>query len=74
MISISYKDDRAKAALLPSLLFLSPTSSSRLMTLLFVHASVGIHFSTAILFFTHVLSPHLSIANSLLPKINLLPK
>ena len=59
-------------ASLPSLLFLSPTSSSRLMTLRFVTAGALDDFSTGILASTHVLSPHPSIVNSAFPKINLL--
>ena len=50
---------------LPSLLFLSTTSSSRLMTPRFVTAGTLLGLSTVILFFTHVLSPHLS-TNSIL--------
>jgi len=67
---IVIKIQGTKVVFLPSLLFLSPTSSSRLMTLLFVH----IHFSTEILFSTRVPSPHLSIANGVLSKINLFSK
>jgi hypothetical protein len=59
-------------ASLPSLLFLSPASSSRLMTLGFVTASALDDFSTCILSSTHVLSPHPSIVNSVFSKINLL--
>jgi len=54
-----------------SFLFLSSTSSSRLMTLRFSH----IHFfSLEILFFTRLPSPPLSIVNGILSKINLLSK
>jgi hypothetical protein len=59
-------------ASLPSLLFLSPTSSSRLMTLRFITASALKDFSTGILLSTHVSSPHLSIANRIFSNINLL--
>jgi hypothetical protein len=53
-------------ALLPSLLFLSSTSSSRLMALLFAR----FRFSPAgILISTHVMSPDLSIVNCVLSKI-----
>ena len=53
-------------ALLPSLLFLSSTSSSRLTSLLFAR----FRFSPAgILISTHVLSPNLSILNCVLSKI-----
>ena len=71
---MAYKDTCAKAALLPSLLLLSPASSSRLMTLLFVTASAFLRFSSGILFFSHVLSPHGSIVNSNFYRINLLSK
>jgi hypothetical protein len=59
-------------ASLPSLLFLSTASSSRLMTLRFVTAGALDDFSTGILSSTHVLSPHPSIVYSAFPKINLL--
>jgi hypothetical protein len=68
--SASLIKTRHQVAFLSSLLFLSTTGSSRLMTLL----SVYIHFSMDILFSTHVLSPHLSIANIFLPKISLSQK
>jgi hypothetical protein len=70
--SLPYKDELPKIASLPSLLFLSPTSSSRLMTLRFVTASALDDFSTGILSSTHVLSPHPSIVNSAFSQINLL--
>jgi len=72
ILSIPYKDELAKVAFLPSLLFLSTSSSSRLMTLRFVTARAIDGFSTAILSTTHVLSPHIPIVNSILSKINLL--
>ena len=52
-------------ALSPSLLFLSSTSSSRLLALLFVHFLLF----TGIFASTHVLSPNLSILNCVLSKI-----
>jgi len=61
ILSIPYKHDRTKAAVLPSFLFLSPTSSSRLMPLRFVTARATDGFSTGILFPTQVPSPHHSI-------------
>ena len=59
-------------AFLPSFLFLSSSSSSRLMPPRFVTTSVLLGFSTGILFSTHALSPHLLIVNSILSEINLL--
>lgn len=52
MLSTPYKDEHPKAALLPSLLFFSTTSSSRLMTLLPVN-----RFSSGFVSLAHVLSP-----------------
>jgi hypothetical protein len=72
IVSVPYKDELPKIASLPSLLFLSPASSSRLMTLRFVTASALDDFSTCIPSSTHVLSPHPSIVNSVFSKINLL--
>ena len=61
-----------KTASLPSLLFFSPASSSRLMTLRFVTASALKDFSTGILLSAHVSSPHLSIVNRIFSRMNLL--
>jgi hypothetical protein len=58
--------------ILPSLLFLSSTSSSRLMTFRLVAPSTLSDFSIAILFFTHVFSNHSLTVNSIFYKINLL--
>jgi hypothetical protein len=66
-----FEGEKAKLGL-PSLLFLSPARSSRLMTLCFVTAGAVDGFSAGILFSTHVLSPHPSIIYSALSKINLL--
>jgi len=57
-------------AFLPSLLLLSPTSSSRLMTLRFMTASALRGLSTGILFSTRFLSPHLSTDNNVFSNIN----
>jgi hypothetical protein len=51
---------------LPSFLFLSPTSSSRLVAMLFAQIHL---FSTGILFSTRLLSPHLSTVNSIFSRI-----
>ena len=57
---------KTSLCILPSLLFLSSTSSSRLLALLFA----SFRFSPAgILISTHVLSPNLSILNCVLSKI-----
>ena len=47
-LSVSYKDEQAKVAFLPSLLFLSSMISSSLMPLCFVRASAVNDFSTGI--------------------------
>lgn len=52
IFSTPYKDERPKAALLPSLLFFSTTRSSRLMTLLSIN-----RFSSGFVSLAHVLSP-----------------
>jgi hypothetical protein len=59
-------------ASLPSLLFFSTTSSSRLMTLRFMTASALLGLSTGILFSAHLLSSHLSTVNSVFLEINML--
>jgi hypothetical protein len=53
---------------LPSLLFLSPTSSSGLMTLRFVAAGATGDFSPRVLFSTHALSPRISVSIVSFPK------
>jgi hypothetical protein len=70
----AHEGKRGKVAFLSSFLFLSPTSSPRLMTLRSVTASAIDGFSTGILVSTHVPSPHLSVVNSVFPKISLLVK
>jgi hypothetical protein len=62
---------RAEAAILPSLLFLSATASSRLMTFRLVASSTLYWFLAWILFSAHVLSRPSSTVNSSFFKINL---
>jgi hypothetical protein len=57
------------ASILPSLLFLSPASSSRLSASRFVAAGTLLGLSTGILFFTYALSPPFSTAGSILSSV-----
>jgi len=68
VFGMAYKDEGRKAAFLPSLLLLSAASSSSLMTLRSITPGTLDGFSAGILVSAHVLSPHLSIVNSVLPK------